>query len=77
MVLQILFIDFTQALDSLKRNEKMIDAKYLVIHSKLIRLITKIFKRLTSAVRNRSSRGVRQGGGLSATLFIIVMEGFV
>ena len=81
--LQILFIDFKQAFDSLKRQVVIEDGKRLGIPNKILRLIQRTMKDSRAAVFSSGemsekfeiNKGVRQGDGLSATIFNIAVEG--
>lgn len=81
----IVFIDFKQAFDSLNRDALIEDAKILNIPEKLIRMIKITLERSRAAVITQEGltneveveRGVRQGDGLSATLFNIALEGAI
>ena len=83
--LHIVFIDFKQAFDSLERNVLLRDMKEIGIPNKLIRLTRMTMRNSKANVLTcegiskevEINKGVRQGDGLSATLFNIALEGVV
>lgn len=80
--LHLLFIDFQQALDKVKRGKLYRAMERMKIPSKLIGLIRMTMKNTTACVRVEEGQterfginsGVRQGDALSATLFNIALE---
>uniref|UniRef100_A0A8D8PVV0 Craniofacial development protein 2 n=1 Tax=Cacopsylla melanoneura TaxID=428564 RepID=A0A8D8PVV0_9HEMI len=80
--LHILFIDFQQAFDNVKRQKVEEALEDLEVPNKIINLIMMTMKRSKAQVKidNHLSnpfeinKGVRQGDGLSATLFIILLH---
>ncbi|XP_056640928.1 uncharacterized protein LOC130447902 [Diorhabda sublineata] len=82
MEVEILFIDFEQAFDSIKRSKLMSALKELGIHPKLRKLIQCTMKKTTVTVRTQVgnteefeiNQGVRQGDALSTTLFNLALE---
>lgn len=83
--IEILFVDFKQAFDSVKRNTVIKDAQKLGIPNKLIRLTKTTMKDAKAAVMSKGgvsnefniNKGIRQGDGLSATIFNIAIEGVI
>ena len=82
MELDILFIDFRQAFDSIKRNKLLYALKEMKIPAKLRRLIRMTMKSSKMNVITEYgitdsfeiNKGVRQGDALSATLFNLALE---
>lgn len=80
--LELLFIDFQQAFDSIKRKELKRALKKLGVPSKLRRLIMMTMKRTTVSIKTQKGeteefeidKGVRQGDSLSATLFNLALQ---
>jgi len=80
--LHVLFVDYKQAFDSINREELIIAMNALGIPKKLIRLVAmtmrdpkakvKIGQQLTNSFQVTS--GVKEGDGLSTTLFIIALH---
>ena len=83
--IQLLFIDFKQAFDCLKRDAITKDMKRMKIPDKIIRLTQMTMDGSRAVINTRDglskeveiTRGVRQGDGLSATLFIIALDGVI
>lgn len=82
MELEILFIDFQQAFDSIDRTELMTALKELKIPVKLRRLIYATMKETKVSIKTqkgdteefRINKGVKQGDSLSAMLFNMAIE---
>lgn len=82
MEIDLLFIDFKQAFDSLKRKELIKALEESGINEKLKRLIVMTMNNNTISIKTprgkteefRINKGVRQGDALSATLFNIAIE---
>jgi Reverse transcriptase (RNA-dependent DNA polymerase)/Endonuclease/Exonuclease/phosphatase family len=83
--LHVIFIDFKQAFDSLKRNIMIKDAKRLGVPAKLIRMVKMTLEGSKAAIKTNEGitkaieigKGVRQGDGLSAMLFNMSLEGII
>ncbi|KAJ3667210.1 hypothetical protein Zmor_002610 [Zophobas morio] len=83
--IHILFVDFKQAFDSINRDAMVQDMEKMGIPRKLINLVRMCIKnsKAVVAAKNGNSEefafnaGVRQGDGMSATLFNIVMDRIV
>ena len=80
--LELLFVDYQQAFDSVNR-EKLVEAmRTLEVPNKIIRLISMTLNRTTAKVKTAEGEtdefeikmGVRQGDVISATLFNIMLE---
>lgn len=82
---QILFIDFKQAFDSLKGRTIIKDMEQLNVSQKIIRLVKMTMKDSRARVMRREgpleefeiNAEVRQGDGLSAVLFNIAVDGII
>lgn len=80
--IEMLFIDFQQAFDSINRRKLMLALKELGINPKLRRLIQMTMNRTTVSIKTQKgeteefevNKGVRQGDSLSATLFNLALE---
>ncbi|PSN53384.1 hypothetical protein C0J52_03797 [Blattella germanica] len=76
------FVDYSQAFDSVNRNKILQCLKYYEVPSKLIQLITQTLRDTTAKVRINDKisesftihSGVKQGDPLSATLFGLVID---
>jgi sorting nexin-29 len=83
--LHMLFIDFKQAFDSVKRRKLPEVMNTTGISQKLVRLIEMTIRGTKAVVKinNRETKtsgcntGVKQGDGLSATLFIIALHNII
>jgi len=82
MEIEMLFIDFQQAFDSINRNELKRALKELGVGAKLGRLIMMTMEGTMASVLTQKgeteefefNRGVRQGDALSATLFNLALQ---
>ena len=80
--LHMLFVDFKQAFNSIDRYKLYQVMEYMKIPHKVMRLVKKTMKNATARVKvtNKLSNsftfnaGVRQGDGLSTTLFILALH---
>src|SRR3978361_717024 len=85
MEVHIVFIDFKQAFDSLKRISLLKDAEKIGIPRKLLKLVTMTLKESRAAVMAHDGisseinieKGVRQGDGLATVLLNVAMEGVI
>lgn len=79
---EMLFIDFKQAFDKIKRDQLLAAMAEFKIPAKIRRLVQMTLSNTTAFVRTdygdtkefKTTRGVRQGDALSATLFNIALE---
>ena len=80
--IELLFIDFKQAFDSIKRGRLMAALKELGIEAKPRRLVKMTMSESTTTIVTQKgetrefviNKGVRQGDTLSATLFNLTLE---
>jgi hypothetical protein len=77
--LHMLFVDFKQAFDSIDRYKLYQVMEYINIPYKLIRFVKTTMKNTTARVKvtnklSNSFTGVRQGDGVSTTLFILALH---
>lgn len=83
--LHMLFIDFRQAFDSIRRNKLLEEMKTMEIPAKLIRLTKMTMEKSRARINTLETTseeiaietGVRQGDSLSTTLFNITLDGAV
>jgi hypothetical protein len=78
--LHMLFVDFRQAFDSINRKRLYEAMEWMKIPDKLIRL-TRMTMNTTQAnklsAKFEFNTGVKQGGGLSASLFIVALHSVI
>jgi sorting nexin-29 len=83
--LHMLFVDFRQAFDSINRKRLYEPMEWMKIPDKLIRLTrmtmntsqAKVKKDNTLSAKFEFNTGVKQGGGLSAALFIVALHSVI
>lgn len=83
--LHILFIDFKQAFDCLKRETILKEAEKIGIPYKIVNLMKMTMENSMTAILTQDGmsnefeydKGVRQGDGLAATMFTIALEGVI